>query len=602
LQKFRTNSCGLINTELLNQEITLSGWVRRRRDHGGLIFIELSDYSGSAQIVFKPENKSSFEIAEALRSEYVISVSGKVLSRPEGTINPEMETGEVELEVSKIELLSKSETPPFLIQDNIEAKEELRLKYRYLDLRRPEMQKRLRLRHSIYKSVRNYLDSEGFCEVETPILTKPTPEGARDFLVPSRISPGEFYALPQSPQLFKQVLMCACLDKYYQIVKCFRDEDLRANRQPEFTQIDMEMSFVDENDIQNLAENLVATIWKETLDYNVELPLLRISYKEAMSRFGLDAPDMRFEMELVELNEVFANSDFKVFKDTLNSNGLIKAINAKNASSFSRKEIDDLTNYVKNYGAKGLAWLKYEDDEFKSSIVKFFNEDELKSIKDLLKVENGDLILFIADQEGITNPALGNLRTHLAKKLDLIDSDKFSFLWVEKFPLFEHSPELGRYVSVHHPFTSPLEEDLDNLGSDNSKGDISKADLSKVRARAYDIVLNGQEIGGGSIRIHDSEIQSKIFNLLGISKEDAKKKFGFLLDALSFGAPPHGGIALGLDRIAMILNNVESIRDVIAFPKTQRGQDLMVSAPTSASVEQLMELGIRLNEKKQTSD
>lgn len=513
-----------------------------------------------------------------------------MLDRPEGTINPEMETGEIELEVSTIKLISKSKTPPFLIQDKIDAKEELRLKYRYLDLRRPEMQKRIRLRHSIYKAVRNYLDSQGFCEVETPVLTKPTPEGARDFLVPSRISPGEFYALPQSPQLFKQVLMCACLDKYYQIVKCFRDEDLRANRQPEFTQIDLEMSFVDENDIQNLAENLVSTIWKETLNYDVELPLLRITYEEAMSRFGVDCPDMRFEMELVELNEVFAKSDFKVFKDTLNANGVIKAINAKNASSFSRKEIDDLTNYVKNYGAKGLAWLKYEDDEFKSSIVKFFSDDELKSIQKLLDVENGDLILFVADQHGVTNPALGNLRNHLAKKLDLIDQQSFKFLWVEKFPLFEHSPELGRYISVHHPFTSPLEQDLDNLEND----------ISKVRARAYDIVLNGQEIGGGSIRIHDSEVQSKIFNLLGISKEEADKKFGFLLDALSFGAPPHGGIALGLDRIAMILNNVESIRDVIAFPKTQRGQDLMVSAPTSASVEQLMELGIRLNEKKST--
>ena len=593
MQKFRTNSCGLVNKKLLNKEIALSGWVRRRRDHGGLIFIELSDYSGNCQIVFKPENKDSFKIAEALRSEYVISVKGIILARPEGTVNPEMETGEVELEVSEIELISKSETPPFLIQDNIEAKEELRLKYRYLDLRRPEMQKRLRLRHSIYKSVRNYLDSKGFCEVETPILTKPTPEGARDFLVPSRISQGEFYALPQSPQLFKQVLMCACLDKYYQIVKCFRDEDLRANRQPEFTQIDLEMSFVDEKDIQELAENLVSKIWEDTLNYKVELPLLRISYEEAMSRFGLDAPDMRFEMELVELNEVFNKSDFKVFKDTLNANGLIKAINAKNASSFSRKEIDELTNYVKNYGAKGLAWLKYEQDEFKSSIVKFFSENELESIKKLLNVENGDLILFIADQENITNPALGNLRAHLAKKLDLIDENSYRFLWVEKFPLFEHSPELGRYVSVHHPFTSPLEEDLDNLESDTSKGDISK-----VRARAYDIVLNGQEIGGGSIRIHNSEVQSKIFNLLGISKEEARKKFGFLLDALSFGAPPHGGIALGLDRIAMILNNVDSIRDVIAFPKTQRGQDLMVSAPTGASVEQLMELGIRLNEKK----
>jgi aspartyl-tRNA synthetase len=590
--KYRTHSCGALNKEHIGKDITISGWVRRRRDHGGLIFIELADYSGSCQVVFKPEFGNSFSIGETLRSEYVVQLTGKLCLRPDGTINPEMETGEVELEVSQATILSRSETPPFSIQDKTDAKEELRLRYRYLDLRRPEMQEKLRLRHRIYKAARSFLDQEGFCEVETPVLTKPTPEGARDFLVPSRINQGEFYALPQSPQLFKQVLMCACLDRYFQIVKCFRDEDLRANRQPEFTQIDIEMSFVQESDVQELVEKLVSKIWQEAAGIKIQLPLPRISYDEAMSRFGVDAPDMRFGLELKELNEVFQNIEFQVFRDTLSLGGMIKGLNAKAASHFSRKELDDLTENAKKLGAKGLVWFKVEDGSLKSPISKFLTPDMEKNLINALELESGDLALIIADQKTVCNSVLGSLRIHVAKILDLIDPRKLSFLWVERFPLFEHSPELGRYLSVHHPFTSPLFIDEDNTTE-------LDGDLAELKARAYDIVLNGQEIGGGSIRIHRSDIQSKVFKLLGISEQEAKEKFGFLLDALSFGAPPHGGIALGLDRIAMIISGAESIRDVIAFPKTQRGQDLMVSAPTVASIEQLMELGIRVQQKKQ---
>ena len=585
--KYRSHSCGVLNKDLVGKQVTISGWIRRRRDHGGLIFIEVSDYSGSCQAVFKPEYNDSFSVGETLRSEYVAKLTGKLSLRPEGTVNPEMETGEVELEVSEAVILSKSETPPFLIQDNTDAKEELRLKYRYLDLRRPEMLEKLRLRHRIYKATRSFLDEQGFCEVETPILTKPTPEGARDFLVPSRINQGEFYALPQSPQLFKQVLMCSCLDKYFQIVKCFRDEDLRANRQPEFTQIDLEMSFIEESDIQSLVEKLVARIWQEAAGIKIQLPLKRISYDEAMSRFGVDAPDMRFGLELKELNDVFENIDFQVFKETLTLGGIVKGFNAKGASHYSRKELDILTDTAKKLGAKGLVWFKFEDGSLKSPISKFLTPEIEANLINKLELETGDLALIVADQKNICNSVLGALRINMAKALDLIDNKKLSFLWVEKFPLFEHSPELGRYLSVHHPFTSPLFEDENNpVELDGS--------LSELKARAYDIVLNGQEIGGGSIRIHRSDIQSKVFRLLGISEEEAKEKFGFLLEALSFGAPPHGGIALGLDRIAMIISGVDSIRDVIAFPKTQRGQDLMVSAPSVASIEQLMELGVRV--------
>ena len=587
MSKYRTHSCGSLNKEHAGSKVKIAGWVRRRRDHGGLIFIELADYSGSCQAVFKPENKNSFPIGESFRSEYVVMLTGNLSLRPEGTINPEMETGEVELDVIDAVILSKSETPPFLIQDNTDAKEELRLKYRYLDLRRPEMQEKLRLRHRIYRATRFFLDSEGFCEVETPVLTKPTPEGARDFLVPSRVSQGEFYALPQSPQLFKQVLMCSCLDRYFQIEKCFRDEDLRANRQPEFTQIDLEMSFIDESDIQSLTERLVARIWEEAAGSKIQLPLLRISYDEAMSRFGVDAPDMRFGLELKELNSVFEKTEFQVFRDTLSSNGIIKGFNAKGAARYSRKELDLLSEQAVRLGAKGLVWIKVEEGVLKSPISKFITPDIEKKLIQSLSLETGDLALIVADQKSKCNSVLGALRIQLAKQLDLIDPRKLSFLWVEKFPLFEHSPELGRYLSVHHPFTSPILENLDNPVE-------LEGDLSELKARAYDIVLNGQEIGGGSIRIHRSDVQSRVFKLLGISEQEAKEKFGFLLEALSFGAPPHGGIALGLDRIAMIISGSESIRDVIAFPKTQRGQDLMVSAPSVASVEQLMELGIRL--------
>jgi aspartyl-tRNA synthetase len=586
MTEFRTHTCGQARSSLIGQQLKLCGWVRRRRDHGGLIFVDLSDFSGITQIVFKPGN-DAFSTAEDLRPEFVIQVEGVLCPRPEGTVNSDMETGEVELEVSQITLFSKAETPPFQIQNQIDVKEDLRLKHRYLDLRRPVMQDRLRLRHQVYKSTREYLDAQGFCEVETPILSKPTPEGARDFLVPSRINQGQFYALPQSPQLFKQVLMCSSLDRYYQIVRCFRDEDLRANRQPEFTQIDIEMSFVDENAVQKMTEELIANIWKGAGGIELQLPLPRMSYDEAMERFGVDAPDMRFEMELSSVGDIFADSEFKVFRDVVSSGGLVKGMCIKGGSDFSRKDFDGFTDFVSTYGAKGLAWIKNEDGQPKSPIAKFLTEEQWKLLCERLICEPEDVIVFVADSKDVVNASLGALRVHIAKRLDLIDPDALSFLWVEKFPLLEHDPIEGRFVAVHHPFTSPIVDD-EGLASDPST----------LKARAYDIVLNGQEIGGGSIRIHDAQLQEKVFSLLGISHEEAREKFGFLLDALTYGAPPHGGIALGLDRIVMLLTKTDSIRDVIAFPKTQRGQDTMVGAPSKATVEQLMELGLRLSEAK----
>lgn len=586
----RTQYCGTLNREHIGSEATLCGWVRRRRDHGGLIFVDLADHSGFVQIVFRPDYAPAFALGERLRSEFVISVRGILNERPEGTRNSEMPTGEVEFEVKDATILSEAKTAPFVIQDDVDAKEELRLNYRYLDLRRPCMQKMLRLRHSVYRATRAHLDDQGFCEVETPILSKPTPEGARDFLVPSRISKGEFYALPQSPQLFKQVLMCASLDRYYQIVRCFRDEDLRANRQPEFTQIDIEMSFVDEADVQELTEGLVRKIWKDAAGIELESSFLRMSYDEAMDRFGVDAPDMRYGLELRNVSKCFVESEFQAFRKVLDQGGVVKAIVLKDGADSSRKVLDDLSEFVKIYGAKGLAWIKFEESEVKSPIAKFLSESELEALRTTLCCDSGDLVLLVADVGTVANAALGALRAKLAKDLALIDEDKLCFLWVERFPLLELDPEQGRYVAVHHPFTSPVfdsDEDLKKIESDPGA----------VQARAYDLVLNGQEIGGGSIRIHRADVQERVFRMLQIDAEEAREKFGFLLDALSYGAPPHGGIALGLDRIVMLLTGTDSIRDVIAFPKTQRGQDLMVGAPSRSNVEQMLELGIKLVDK-----
>lgn len=565
--------------------------MRRRRDHGGLIFVDLADYSGFTQVVFTPEKEQAFSLGESLRSEFVIQVQGKLRPRPEGTLNKELPTGEVELEVFEAQILSQSETPPFVIQESIDAKEELRLKYRYLDLRRPSMQSMLRLRHKAYQATREYLNKLEFCEVETPILSKPTPEGARDFLVPSRLSKGEFYALPQSPQLFKQVLMVSSLDRYYQIVRCFRDEDLRANRQPEFTQIDIEMSFVEEKDVQELTEGLVRSIWRECAGVELEEKFPRLTYDECIERFGVDAPDMRFGLELQDVSDLAADTEFKVFRAAIESEGVVKGFCIPDGASLSRKDFDDLTEFVKPYGAKGLAWVKVDGEELKSPIAKFIPKPVMDSLRERFGAEDGDAIVFVADQASVAHPALGALRLHVGKTRGFIDESQLKFLWVEKFPLVEQDAVAGRYVSVHHPFTAPLLDSEEGLAALSSNP-------GALKARAYDIVLNGQEIGGGSIRIHRADVQQKVFDLLGIDEEEARAKFGFLLDALSFGAPPHGGIALGLDRIVMLLAGTDSIRDVIAFPKTQRGQDLMVNAPAKSPVESLVELGIRVVAEK----
>ena len=587
---YRTHPCGELGLEQENLEVSLAGWVRRRRDHGGLIFVDLADYAGFAQIVFNPEHKAAFEIGEKLRSEYVVRISGKVRKRPAGTENSQLKTGLIEVAVTDAEILSVAETVPFVIHDEVDAKEELRLKYRFLDLRRPAMQRILRLRHTVCRAARAYLDDIGFCEVETPILSKPTPEGARDFLVPSRLAKGEFYALPQSPQLFKQVLMCASLDRYYQIVRCFRDEDLRANRQPEFTQIDIEMSFVDEQSVKAMTEGLVKAIWKEAKGIDLVTPLLTISYDESIERFGVDAPDMRFDLELKTVSSVFSATEFNAFRRVLDTGGIIKGLKVPEGASFSRSELDSLADFAAGYGAKGLAWFKFETDGVKSPIAKFLKPEEMSALQAAFAAATGDIVMLVADSAGIVNQSLAALRTHLGKKLELYGPDDAAFLWVEKFPLLEHDPEQGRFAAVHHPFTSPL------LATEEDRKTFAERP-GEAKARAYDIVLNGQEIGGGSIRIHRADLQEQVFRLLQISPEEAREKFGFLLDALSYGAPPHGGIALGLDRIVMLLAGTDSIRDVIAFPKTQRGQDLMVGSPSKSTIEALLELGIRVIEK-----
>ncbi len=581
----RNRNCGELRVSDVGTTVVLTGWVQKRRDHGGLIFIDLRDRSGIAQIVFSPDvSPDSHESAHNLRSEYVILVRGEVRQRPEEMVNDKLKTGVIEVYIDHLEILNRSKTPPFMIEDNVDVSESLRLKYRYLDLRRKPMQETLMLRHNISRITRDFLNQHGFLEIETPILTKSTPEGARDYLVPSRVSPGYFYALPQSPQLFKQLLMMSGFERYYQITRCFRDEDLRADRQPEFTQIDMELSFIEEEDIFSLVEEMIARIFRETRGIEVETPFLRMSYAEARDRFGLDKPDTRFGLELQNISDLAEQSQFKVFTGAIASGGTVRGIRLPGCAAYSRKDLDNLTEYVKIFRAKGLAWLKVtEEKKIESPIAKFFSPELLDSIRKRLGGNPGDLLAFVADTAEVTFEALGNLRNEMAKRLGLIDNNLHHFLWITDFPLLEWDEQEKRYVALHHPFTAPREEDLVRM----------KTDPGKVRARAYDLVLNGSEIGGGSIRIHREEVQKEMFSALGIDGEEAKNRFGFLLEALEYGAPPHGGIAFGLDRITMILSGASSIRDVIPFPKTQKATCLMTEAPSRVDRQQLDELMIK---------
>lgn len=588
----RDMGCGEVRATEVGRELAVCGWVFRRRDHGGLIFIDLRDRSGLLQVVFSPDvAAASHELAHDLRSEFVINVTGEVRPRPEGTVNAELPTGEVELYVRELEVLNRSAALPFMVEDAGDTSESLRLKYRYLDLRRPEIQRNLILRHRSVKVMRDYFDERGFIEIETPMLTKSTPEGARDYLVPSRLNPGYFYALPQSPQLFKQILMASGIEKYIQIVKCFRDEDLRADRQPEFTQVDLEMSFVDREDIITLIEGMIKKLFKDTLDVEVQTPFLRLSHRDAMERFGSDKPDMRFGLELAEMADLASKGTFKVFLDAIASGGRIKAILGKGMASMSRKDVDMLTQEAQGFGAKGLAWIKLKEGGFDSPIAKFFPEEVLREMAARLNAQDGDIMLYVADKESIVLDVLGRMRLELSKRLGLID-EGFKFLWVVDFPLLEWDEEEGRFNAMHHPFTSPRDEDIAALMAGSL---TERSALAGLQAKAYDIVLNGFEIGGGSIRIHKPDVQEKMLELLGINAEEARSKFGFLLDALQFGCPPHGGLALGLDRLIMLMVGAQSIRDVIAFPKTQKAACMMSGAPSNVSAKQLRELHIKLD-------
>lgn len=586
----RTYYCGEISEKNEGETVVLKGWVQKRRDLGGLIFIDLRDRTGIVQVVFNPDvSKEALAIADGVRSEYVLDVEGKVVLREKGTENPKLKTGKIEIHCEKVSVLNESKTPPFMIDNNAEITEEMRLKYRYLDLRRPVMYETLKLRHKTVRAIRDFLDSEAFIEVETPILTKSTPEGARDYLVPSRVHPGEFYALPQSPQIFKQLLMVGGFDRYYQVARCFRDEDLRADRQPEFTQIDIETSFLSQEDIIDIVERMMKKVMKDVKGIDITIPFPRLTYQEAMDRFGSDKPDTRFGLELVDLSEAVKDSGFKVFADTVASGGQVKGINVKKAADkYSRKDIDGLTEFVKRYGAKGLAWVKVTDQGFNGPIAKFFDEATRSQLTSILQAETGDLLLFVADKQSVVADSLGALRLKLGKDLQLIDEKKFNFLWVTDWPLLEYDEEDGRYYAAHHPFTMPFREDIELLDTDPGK----------VRAQAYDIVLNGYELGGGSLRIFERNIQEKMFRALGFSEEQARSQFGFLMDAFEYGTPPHGGIALGLDRFVMILAERTNLRDTIAFPKTASASDPLTNAPSGVSQAQLDELQLSVINKE----
>ncbi|BDH62403.1 aspartate--tRNA(Asp/Asn) ligase [Lysinibacillus sp. PLM2] len=582
----RTHACGELTEQHQGQKVVLKGWVQRRRDLGGLIFVDVRDRTGIVQVVFGDQAPEALTIADKIRSEYVVEIEGEVILRDESQVNPNIKTGKIEVVASNIIIINEAKTPPFAIEDKVEINEEARLKYRYLDLRRPVMYNTFKLRSDITRSIRNFLQNESFLEVETPILTKSTPEGARDYLVPSRVHEGEFYALPQSPQLFKQLLMVSGFEKYFQIARCFRDEDLRADRQPEFTQVDIETSFMSMDEIIEMNERLLQTVMKEVMDIEIQLPLQRMPYKEAMDRYGSDKPDVRFGLELIQLSEIVKDSAFKVFAQAVENGGEVKAINVKgNADKYTRKDIDALTEFVSIYGAKGLAWIKVTDEGFTGPIAKFFEGQIVEEITSATNAEPGDLLLFVADKSPVVAASLGALRMKLGKELGLIDESQFAFLWVTDWPLLEYDEEAGRYTAAHHPFTRPFDEDIEKMDTDPAA----------VRAQAYDIVLNGYELGGGSLRIFERDLQEKMFNLLGFSKEEAQEQFGFLLEAFEYGVPPHGGLAFGLDRFVMLLAGRTNLRDTIAFPKTATASCLLTDAPSEVSPAQLKELHLKVN-------
>jgi aspartyl-tRNA synthetase len=590
--EYRTHQCGKITEKLVGEKVTLTGWVQKRRDLGGLIFIDLRDRSGIVQVVFSPEASSSaLETAEKVRSEFVLTVTGTVIERNASTVNPAMVTGKIEISGADLKIVNSAKTPPFSISEDNEINEDTRLKYRYLDLRRPVMQQTLKMRHDVTRYIRNFLENDEFMEMETPMLTKSTPEGARDYLVPSRVHPGEFYALPQSPQLFKQLLMVSGFEKYYQIVRCFRDEDLRADRQPEFTQVDIETSFMSQEALLSMMETMMTGLLQKVKGVEVPKPFPRMTYKEAMDRYGSDKPDTRFGLELINVSELVKESGFKVFAAAVTNGGEVKAINVKGkAANYSRKDIDNLTEFTAVYGAKGLAWMKVEAEGLKGPISKFFSEEESAALISTLQAEEGDLLLFVADKPSVVADSLGALRQKLGKDLDLIDQTKFNFLWVVDFPLVEQDEEAGRYVALHHPFTMPKTEDLHLMDSNPSE----------VRAQAYDLVLNGYELGGGSQRIYQRDVQEKMFKVLGFTEEGAREEFGFLLDAFEYGTPPHGGIALGLDRLVMLLAGRTNLRDTIAFPKTASASCLLTNAPSPVNEKQLDELHLAVKVKEET--